>query len=127
MKYKMYQILNFPPFFDKIKNNKLPFSTSYKLAILSEELDKHIKFYQENYHKLIMQYCQKDEGGRPVIAEDGINILLNPTTEAEAYEKLQELREVEVILPDITFLPKDFEGIELTVVEMRTILPLIKE
>lgn len=126
MIFKMYQILNFPTFFDKIKNEKLPFKTSYKLALLTNEMEKHISFYQEKFQELIQEYSQKDENGNPKYSENGMNILLIHETEEEAYERINELRDIEVELPNITFTPEEFDKLELTVFEMTIILPFMQ-
>ena len=126
MIFKMYQILNFPTFFDKIKNEKLPFKTSYKLALLTSEMEKHISFYQEKFQELIQEYSQKDENGNPKYSENGMNILLIHETEEEAYERINELRDIEVELPNITFTPEEFDKLELTVFEMAIILPFMQ-
>lgn len=126
MTFKMYQILNFPTFFDKIKNEKLPFKTSYKLALLTQEMEKHINFYQEKFQELIQEYSQKDEQGNPKYSENGMNILLVHETEEEAYERINELRDIEVELPNITFTPEEFDKLELTVFEMAIILPFVQ-
>ena len=126
MTFKMYQILNFPTFFDKIKNEKLPFKTSYKLALLTNEMEKHISFYQEKFQELIQEYSQKDENGNPKYSENGMNILLVHETEEEAYERINELRDIEVELPNITFIPEEFDKLELTVFEMAIILPFMQ-
>ena len=47
MTLKMYQITDFPTFFAKVRNEKLPFKTSYKLTLLATEIEKHINYYQE--------------------------------------------------------------------------------
>jgi hypothetical protein len=44
----------------------------------------------------------------------------------EAYAKLNELRELEVELPNIKFSVDEFEKIELSPVEMTVILPFIE-
>jgi hypothetical protein len=47
MTVKMYEILDFPTFFTKVKSQKLPFKISYRLTLLAQEIEKHLNYYQE--------------------------------------------------------------------------------
>lgn len=124
---KMYQLTDFPSLFEKLKSQKLPFKTSYRLTILANEIQKHLDFYQENFRNLLMEYSKKDENGNPVPTSDGQGVLLVEETMNEAYAKLGELRDLDVDLPDYKFSPDMFGDIELTPVEMNVILPFIEE
>lgn len=126
MTLKMYQIVDLPPFFEKVKSQKLPFKTSYRLAMFMQEVQKHIDFYQENFRNLLIEYSQKDENGNPMPTEDGQGVLLVEETMNEAYTKLAELRELDVELPDTKFLVDDFGDIELSPEEMFVIMPFIE-
>ena len=127
MTLKMYQLTDFPSLFEKLKSQKLPFKTSYRLTILANEIQKHLDFYQENFRNLLMEYSKKDENGNPVPTSDGQGVLLVEETMNEAYAKLSELRDLDVDLPDYKFSPDMFGDIELTPVEMNVILPFIEE
>jgi hypothetical protein len=127
MMLKMYQILDFSSFFTKVKSLKLPFKTSYKLALLAQEIQKHVDFYQESFRNLLMEYSKKDEDGNLIPTEDRQGVLLAEETMAEAYAKLEELRDLDVELPDYKFSPDDFGNIELTPLELNVILPFIEE
>lgn len=127
MTLKMYQLIDFPSLFEKMKSQKLPFKTSYRLTILANEIQKHLDFYQENFRNLLMEYSKKDENGNPMPTDDGQGVLLVEETMNEAYAKLNELRELDVDLPDYKFSPDMFGDIELTPVEMNIILPFIEE
>jgi hypothetical protein len=127
MTLKMYQIIDFPVFFEKVRSQKLPFKTSYRLTILTQEIEKHINFYQENFRNLVMEYSLKDENGNPVPTEDGQGVKLAETTMQEAYAKLGELRSLDVELPEHKFSIDDFADVELSPMEMNIILPFIAE
>ena len=126
MTLKMYQLTDFPLFYEKVKSQKLPFKTSYRVALLANEAQKHINFYQESFRNLLMEYSKKDEEGNPVPTEDGQGVLLKEETMGEAYEKLAELRELDVELPDTKFSVDDFGNIELSPEEMVIIMPFIE-
>lgn len=127
MTLKMYQILDFPSFFTKIKSLKLPFKTSYKLTLLAQEIEKHTAFYQEKFRETLMEYGKKDEQGNLIPTDDGQGICLIEETMDEAYARLTELRALEVELPDTTFSVEDFENVEMSPQEMLIIMPFIKD
>ena len=127
MTLKMYQIIDFSSFFEKVKSQKLPFKTSYRLTILAQEIEKHINFYQEKFRELILTYSEKDEAGNPITTDDGQGIKLAEATRQEAYTQLTELRGLDVELPDTKFSIDDFADVELSPMEMNIILPFIAE
>lgn len=127
MQLKMYEIIDFPAFFDKIKAKKLPFKTSYRLTLLASEIQKHLDFYQENFHNLLIEYSKKDEQGNPMPTSDGQGVLLLEETIEEAYAKLNELRDLDVELPNHKFSSEAFGDIEITPAEMSVLLPFIEE
>lgn len=126
MTLKMYQLNNFPSFFEKMKSQKLPFKTSYKLTLLAQEIQKHTDFYQEQFHNLIMEYSKKDKNGNPMPTKDGSGVLLAEETMNEAYAKLSELQELDVELSDVKFVVDDFDKVELSPGEMLAIMPFIQ-
>ena len=127
MTLKMYQLTDFSTFFEKVKNQKMSFKTSYKLTLLAQEIQKHIDDYQEQFRNLLLEYSKKDENGNPVPTEDGQGVLLVEETMNEAYQKLGELRELDVEVPDSKFSPDDFGDVELSPMEMTIIMPFITE
>ena len=127
MTLKMYQIIDFPSFFEKVKSQKLPFKTSYRLTLLTQEIEKHINFYQEKFRELILEYSKKDENGNPLPTDDGSGVQLVEETMNEAYTKLAELRGLDVELPDVKFGIDDFGEVELSPEEMVVIMPFIEE
>jgi hypothetical protein len=124
---KIYQLTDLPTFFDKVKTQKLPFKTSYRLTLLIQEVEKHINFYQEQFRNLLNEYGKKDENGNLIPTEDGQGIMLAEETMNEAYAKLAELRELEVTLPEVKFSVDDFANVELSPQEMVIIMPFIQE
>ena len=126
MTIKMYSITDFPVFYKKVKSQKLPFKTAYRLTLLAQEVQKHIDFYQESLSNLLIEYGKKDKDGNIVQTEDGQGVILAEETIGEAYEKLAELRELDVELPDTKFSVDDFGSVELSPEEMVVIMPFIE-
>ena len=54
------------------------------------------------------------------------SIKIIPGKEDECAAKLTELRELEVDMKDFEFSIEEFENLELTIAQMSSILPLIK-
>ena len=126
MTTKITTITDFPSFFEKVKSQKLPFKTSYKLTLLAQEIQKHVDFYQEQFRNLVMEYSKKDENGNPLPTSDGHGVLLVEETMSEAYAKLTELHDLDVELPDTKFSVDDFDKVELTPEEMLVIMSFIE-
>lgn len=123
MTLKMHEVIDFPTsFIAKVKTQPLPFKTSYHLALLSGELEKHINFYQENFREILFTYGKKDENGNLVPTADGEGIMLAEETMQEAYEKLAALRDLDVELPEFKFSIDDFKDVVLTPDEVSHIL-----
>lgn len=127
MKLKMQEIINFSSFFTKVRSQKLPFKTSYRLTLLSQEIEKHFNFYQEELQNILQEYGKKDEKGELILTDDGQGVKLNEETMNEAYEKLSELRMLDVELPEFKFCVDDFDKVELAPEEMVAIMPFIQE
>ena len=127
MTLKMSQITDFASFFTKVKSQKLPFKTSYRITLLAQEIEKHLNYYQEQFCSLLQEYGKKDENGNFCPTEDGSGVLLEEATMSEAYAKLNELRDLDVELPDVKFTLDDFGNIELSPEEMYIIFPFIED
>lgn len=127
MTLKMYEIVDFSTFFEKVRNQKLSFKTSYRLTILAGEIEKHINFYQENFRNLLNTYGKKDENGNIMPTTDGQGIMLIEETIPEFNTKYNELRTLDVELPDVFFGVDEFGDTELTPMEVYTIKPFIKD
>jgi hypothetical protein len=125
MQIKISNILEFPSFFEKVKVQKIPFKTSYKLVTLAREIEKHYNFYLEEFNKLVNEYGETDENGNLVPITNGNGVRILPGKLMECQIKLEELRSLEVDLPDVTFLPEEFESIELSPMEVNAIIPFI--
>ena len=126
MKLKMYEIIDLPTILGKLKGQKLPFKTAYKIVLFTQEVQKHVDFYQETFRNLLNEYGKKDEQGNLMPTGDGQGILLVEETMSEAYQKLGELRDLEVELPDTKFSVDNFDGIEISPEEMMIIMPFIE-
>lgn len=126
MQVKMAQLLDFTPFFETVKSQKLSFATSYKLTLLAQEINKHLSFYRDQFQEILNRHGEKDAQGNPILTEDGLSFKIIGGQEEAAYAELNELHQVDVELPDYHFTLEDFSAIELSPIEMRVILPFMQ-
>ena len=127
MQLKMQDILGFSAFYETVKAQKLSMKTAYRLAQLAKAIDGELQFYREKLQAIIQEFGEMDVEGKPVATDDGSGIKLRPGTEAQCFNAMRELQEIEVTLPDIKFHIEDFGDIELSMAEMSAALPFIEE
>lgn len=127
MKLKMKEITNFTTFYEAVKDSKLSVRTAYRLTKLTKAIESELGFYRENLQAIINQYAQLDEEGKAIPTEDGSGVKLRPETEADCYEAIYELQDIEVELPDIKFTFADFENTQLTMAEINSAINFFEE
>lgn len=126
MKHKMYQVAELAPILSKLKEAKLPFKISYKVALLVLEAEKSLNYYNAQLRNMLDCYGEHDENGGLVSTKDGGGILLRPEFKEEAYQKLEELGDLDVDLPDYKFDLDAFGDIEISPQEMLVLMPFIE-
>lgn len=114
MNIKLSQIIDFPLFYQQIKDQKMPIQTIYKLSQLKRELDFHINFYKENLSRIVFKYSARDESGAPIEPEDGIGFLIQKQNEKECLKEIQELQNLEITVPDVVFSFSEFEELKIS-------------
>lgn len=60
---KIRKIVEATPALREIANQRLPMKTLYRVTRLIREIQPQLDFYDEQYQKLIVEYCTEDEGG----------------------------------------------------------------
>lgn len=127
MKIKMSKILDLRDIYEKIKMQSLPISTTYKISKLFSAINSETEFYQTQLNSIIQEYGQKDENGQFVMTEDKTGVKIDQKDIPIVEQKLQELYNIEVELPDIKFNVKELEKIEISVQEFNYLLPFIED
>lgn len=127
MTIKISELLSFPAFYAAAKATKLPLKTSYKLSKLNAAVENELDFYRAKLKEIVGEFGEQDENGNPIPTEDGQGIKLRLGSEQECLIKINELADMEVILPDITFTLDDFGTLELSPDEMAAIMPFITD
>lgn len=123
---KMYEVLSLQEFYVAVKDKKLPLKTAYKLSRLMKRVEEEIQFYNQEFNKILDEYAKK-ENNNFVFSKDGSSIEIIPGKEEECNNKIIELKTLEINLNDFSFTLDEFDGIDLTISEMSSLLPLIKD
>ena len=123
---KMHEVLSLQDFYVAVKDSKLPLKTAYKLSRLMKRVEEEMQFYNQEFSKILDEYAKK-ENNNFVFSKDGTSIEIIPGKEEECNNKIIELKTLEIDLNNFSFTLDEFDGIDLTISEMNSLLPLIKD
>lgn len=123
---KLSEVLELQNFYALIKDAKLPIRTTYKLTRLMHQVEQEIQFYQTEFAKIVEEYALK-ENGQYVYSDDMTSIKIIAGKEEECGNKVLELKNLEVDLSDFSFSIDEFEGLDLTISQLNSIIPLITD
>lgn len=123
---KLIEIINFTTFYEAVKSKTLPIKTSYKLAKIANAIEVETEFYREKFRDIVLEFAEIGEDGAPVTTEDGEGIKLRPGSEGECAQRINELQSMEVEFPDIRLTIDEFDGVDLTIDQIKAALPLFE-
>lgn len=123
---KLFEVLELQNFYSLIKDAKLPIKTTYKLTRLMRQVEQEIQFYQTEFAKIVEEYALK-ENGQYVYSDDMTSIKIITGKEEECGNKILELKNLDVDLSDFSFSIDEFEGLDLTISQLNSIIPLITD
>ena len=126
MEIKMSEVLILNTLYNKIKTQSTSIRTTYKLSKLFKAVQKENEFYTEQLNAIIDEYADRDENGSPIVLEGG-GIKVKEGFSDVTKEKLAELWDIDVSLPDIKFTIDELDTISLTVEDFNSLLPFIEE
>jgi len=112
---------------NKIKSQNLPIKTAYKFSKLFASVDTEADFYGQKLQEIINTYAEKDEAGNPIPTDNNDGVKIQKELLSECQEKLNELFQLDVELPDIKFTLNELESLEISVDEFSALLPFIEE
>lgn len=127
MQIKMAKVLNLNPIYQKVKAQVLPVKTAYKFSKLFSVLDKEANFYSEELNKLIMEYAERDETGAPKTIDNGTGIQIQKEYIELVQTKCNELWNLDVDVPDVSFTLEELDKLELSIEEFDLLFPFITE
>lgn len=123
---KMYEVLELQNLYSSIANIKLPLKTTYKFTRLMKRAEEEIAFYQEKIREIVEEYGVK-ENGEYKFTSDGQSIAIIPGKEIECNNKLNELRNLDVLIDGIKFSIEELEGIDISISELSCLMSLIED
>ena len=123
---KLFEVLELQNFYALIKDAKLPIRTTYKLTRLMRQVKQETQFYQTEFAKIVEEYALK-ENGQYVYSDDMTSIKIIAGKEEECGNKILELKNLDVDLSDFSFSIDEFEGLDLTISQLNSIIPLITD
>lgn len=112
---EMYGIANF---ISAHKKDKVSFKTAFKMNKLANILESDYALFQEKYRELVLKYGDVNEEGFATIKEENM---------AEYNAAVIELYNTEIEIPDTTFKLEDFETVEITAEELKSLMPILTE
>ena len=98
MNIKFQDIINFNINSQRLTKGELPLTCAYKLTKISKILAEETDFYQTEFFKIVDEYGEKDEKGNIKYSEDGTVVLIEPSKQKEAQEKINNLNNMEIEL-----------------------------
>ena len=122
---KMYEVIALQDFYAIVQEIKMPIKTTYKLTRLMRRVEEEIQFYQKEFNNILSEFALK-ENGSFVYSNDNTSIRIIPGKEEECAKRISDLRELDVSLEEFQFDIEEFESLNLTISQMNSILPLIK-
>ena len=111
----------------RLRNEKVSIKTAYKFNKLITILEKELSFYNEELAKIIDQYSQKDKDGNPILSDDKTSIQIIKDKIDECQQKMEDLSSIEFEVKGVSFKIDELKDINLTILEMRSLMPLIEE
>lgn len=126
MKITYSEALSFRNFYAKIKDNKFPLRTGYRLNCIAKAIDSHFSFYQEQLAAILSEYAEKDEMGNIARDESG-NFKVPPEKIPECNTKLNELLAFEFEIEAKPLNISELEALELEMDEIQGIMAFITE
>ncbi len=110
---------------EEIRDEKLPFSTGYKMAKFLSAVSDDDAYFKERYSSLISEYAVKDGNGNLQVSNDSITI--SPDKIEEFNKKVEELGNVEVEIPDVKFSLSELDSLNLSVNQIVSLFQFIEE
>lgn len=110
---------------EQMKDKVFNIQTQYKLLKLIKIADEEYPIYMEQIQPLLDSYAEKDEQGNIIHSEGGGTKI--KTDQMDTLEqKLYELREIKVQVPDLYFSLDELEKLGLKMGELNAFIDLIK-
>lgn len=110
---------------EKIQKEVFDIRTQYKLLKLKAAADQEYKIFIEQLTNLSDKYGDKDEHGELQVSANG-GVKVKPEFVKVFGEKLAQLEDLEVTVPDIYFTLDELQNLKLTMEELEPFMRMIK-
>lgn len=128
MKIKIVQAAELMVLINSFKDKKMPIKTAFKFNNLETLIQGHYKFYIEKLNEIIYEYGEKDSENNLIMTEDQTGYKIQKGFEIECQEKINELSNLEVELPNsVSFTLEELENLEVNLYEIQSLSKLIIE
>lgn len=128
MEIKLIEAISLISLAESFQNKKLPIKVAFKLNKLLKSIEDHFNFYRDQINNIILEYGQLNEDGSPKLADDGVNYLIREGQQLNFQEKINELSNLIVEIPDdIKFTLDELDQITINVQDMYLFSRFIEE
>lgn len=108
-----------------ISDKKFNINTQYKFLKIKSLLDNEMKIY---YHQIsdLTKYLKKNDKGE-IISDENNLVEILPEKKQECQDLIEQINNVEILLPDLYFSLDELAPLELTMKDLELLEQFIKE
>ena len=111
---------------DKLRDKNFNISTQYKFIQIAKALENEQDILQEQISSLIIDYGERDEQEH-LIQDESKGIKIKKEYLKECSQKIYDIYELNIQMPDIYFSFDELDSLNLTFGELELLEPFIKE
>ena len=125
MIYSTQQLRDLKSLIETIKSKTFAIETQYKFLKLYKAVKEEWDIVDEQNIFLLQNYAELNEQGMPIVLQDG-GIKIKQDCIKECSDKINEINNRQIQLPDIYFSLDELEPLGLTLGELELLEPFIK-
>lgn len=111
---------------DKLRDQNFNILTQYKFIQIAKALENEQDILQEQISSLIIDYGERDEQEH-LIQDESKGIKIKKEYLNECSQKIYDIYELNIQMPDIYFSFDELDSLNLTLGELELLEPFIKE
>lgn len=124
---KMREAIELSNLYESIKTLKLPIKVAYKFNRLMKQLESDLSFYQKEFSTIIDDCAKRDEHGQYCYTLDGTGVQIIEEKRVECNKRISELLELEIRVEGVVFSIEELEVLDLSVMQLESLMPFITE
>lgn len=125
MTLTMNEALAFYKFYNQVKDLHCSLKTSYKLNKIESSISQEVNFYNQKFAEIVQKYAKRNEQGEFIYSPDGSSIEIVDGKSDECQSEVAELQNLKIDVPDITFSIEEFDGLNISISELRPAMSFI--